>query len=160
MISEGIRAILRWAAGKKWLDFRDPVEVCAAGRLSEVMPCLERVQAAVEKRGLWAAGFVSYEAAPAFDAALAVAPVSALVLASGRPRGALRALLGLSAAAPFVYLAGLGAASARLGGDGVRDHALNIGALATIHTSWGLGFLRGWTRGAAQVVDSSRVTRR
>ncbi len=101
-----------------------------------------------------------YLAPPAAVAALAVAPVSALVLASGRPRGALRALLGLSAAAPFVYLAGLGAASARLGGDGVRDHALNIGALATIHTSWGLGFLRGWTRGAAQVVDSSRVTRR
>lgn len=71
----GIRVILRWAARKKWLDFRDPVEICSADSLSGVIPCLERVRAGVEKRGLWAAGFVTYEAAPAFDSALrCVAP--------------------------------------------------------------------------------------
>ena len=101
-----------------------------------------------------------YLAPPALVVGCATAPVSALALATGRPPAALRAVLALSAAAPLLYLAGLGAASARLGGDGVRDHARNVGALATIHTSWGLGFLRGWACGAASVVDSSRVRRR
>mgnify|MGYP000954946969 CR=1 FL=1 len=101
-----------------------------------------------------------YLAPPALVVGCATAPVSALALATRRPPAALRAVLALSAAAPLLYLAGLGAASARLGGDGVRDHARNVGALATIHTSWGLGFLRGWACGAASVVDSSRVRRR
>ena len=38
----------------------------------EVMDCLRRVEHLVESQGLHAAGFVSYEAAPAFDRALAV----------------------------------------------------------------------------------------
>ncbi len=38
----------------------------------EVMDCLRRVETLVESRGLYAAGFLSYEAAPAFDRALVV----------------------------------------------------------------------------------------
>ncbi|HEX8559623.1 MAG TPA: aminodeoxychorismate synthase component I [Pyrinomonadaceae bacterium] len=51
--------------------FRRPVEVVAADALEEVRPALRRVERAAAG-GLYAAGFVSYEAAPAFDRALAV----------------------------------------------------------------------------------------
>jgi para-aminobenzoate synthetase/4-amino-4-deoxychorismate lyase len=43
----------------------------SAASVDDVLPALEEVEAACG-RGLWAAGFVSYEAAPAFDAALPV----------------------------------------------------------------------------------------
>jgi para-aminobenzoate synthetase/4-amino-4-deoxychorismate lyase len=54
--------------GDDWLSFNDPVEVLTARTPNEVLDCLDRV----ERSGLWAAGFVSYEAAPAFDDALSV----------------------------------------------------------------------------------------
>ena len=50
-----------------------PDEVVCAHRLDDVLPCLARVEAGVS-RGLHAAGFIAYEAAPAFDAALAAHP--------------------------------------------------------------------------------------
>jgi len=53
------------------LCFADPVRVIMAENLAEVLPALQKVQKAVES-GLFAAGFVSYEAAPAFDSALSV----------------------------------------------------------------------------------------
>jgi para-aminobenzoate synthetase/4-amino-4-deoxychorismate lyase len=52
-----------------WLEFENPVEVTAAYRLGEVTTLLEQVDAATQS-GLWAAGFVTYEAAAAFDPAL------------------------------------------------------------------------------------------
>jgi len=52
------------------LEFADPVAVIVAERVSEVCPALRAVQEAVRARGLWAAGYVAYEAAPAFDPAL------------------------------------------------------------------------------------------
>ena len=54
--------------------FRDPVRVVQATCLDEVLPAVAEVQAAVERDGLHAAGFVSYEAGPAFDSALAAYP--------------------------------------------------------------------------------------
>lgn len=54
--------------------FRDPVRVVTAHCLEEVLPAVAAVEAAVESEGLHAAGFVSYEAGPAFDAALAAHP--------------------------------------------------------------------------------------
>jgi para-aminobenzoate synthetase / 4-amino-4-deoxychorismate lyase len=54
--------------------FRDPVRVVQASCLDEVLPAVAEVQTAVEKDGLHAAGFVSYEAGPAFDPALAAYP--------------------------------------------------------------------------------------
>ena len=39
-----------------------------------VLPCLDRVEAMVEEEGLYAAGWISYETAPAFDPALTVRP--------------------------------------------------------------------------------------
>ncbi len=66
------RAILRQtpeSGAGRWIEFVDPVETIFTCRLSEVLPALRRVEEAVG-RGLYAAGFVAYEAAPAFDPAL------------------------------------------------------------------------------------------
>ncbi|MEI7850450.1 MAG: aminodeoxychorismate synthase component I [Kiritimatiellales bacterium] len=54
--------------GNDWLRFSDPVEVLTARTADEVFQCLEKI----ESSGLWAAGFISYEAAGAFDDALTV----------------------------------------------------------------------------------------
>jgi para-aminobenzoate synthetase/4-amino-4-deoxychorismate lyase len=59
--------------------FENPVEVIAAEAPEEVCPALRRVERAAA-RGLYAAGFVSYEAAPAFDRALRVRPKSEVPL--------------------------------------------------------------------------------
>ena len=48
--------------------FADPLEIVVAHTLDEVRPALQRIDAA-RLAGQYAAGFVSYEAAPAFDAA-------------------------------------------------------------------------------------------
>ncbi|MET0647597.1 MAG: aminodeoxychorismate synthase component I [Pyrinomonadaceae bacterium] len=51
--------------------FTNPVEVVSAQTHAEVRPALRRVERAASA-GLYAVGFVAYEAAPAFDRALAV----------------------------------------------------------------------------------------
>ncbi len=56
-----------------WLCFRRPLEILSATSMSEVLPHLERAAEATA-RGLWAAGFLTYEAAPAFDHHLAAHP--------------------------------------------------------------------------------------
>ena len=48
------------------------VAVIEARTAPEVMPALRQAEALVNARGLYAAGFVSYEAAPGFDSALEV----------------------------------------------------------------------------------------
>ncbi|MCX7009075.1 MAG: chorismate-binding protein, partial [Kiritimatiellaeota bacterium] len=53
----------------QWLEFRVPHRLLIARKLGEVLPALEELDTAV-KRGYWAAGFIAYEAAPAFDPAL------------------------------------------------------------------------------------------
>ncbi len=68
---EGIRrALLRSEPGRDgFLRFSDPVEVHAAGTPEEVPALLAQVERAAAT-GLWAVGFVGYEAASAFDPAL------------------------------------------------------------------------------------------
>ncbi|EMR05975.1 Para-aminobenzoate synthase component 1 [Bhargavaea cecembensis DSE10] len=51
--------------------FRNPVKVIRAEQINDVIPALRSVQEAVDA-GLYAAGFLSYEAAPAFDPAYRV----------------------------------------------------------------------------------------
>lgn len=51
--------------------FVNPLQVCQALSLAEVIPALETVEKFTEQ-GCYAAGFVTYEAAPAFDPALVV----------------------------------------------------------------------------------------
>lgn len=59
-------------ADGRWLSFRRLRGVLAAEDLSQVLPVIEQAEALVEAWGLYAVGFISYEAAPAFDPALRV----------------------------------------------------------------------------------------
>ena len=62
-----------------WLHFRDLVDVLQTWRPGEVLPKLAAVEAAVD-RGLCAAGFLAYEAAPAMDEAFRTHPGGKLPL--------------------------------------------------------------------------------
>jgi len=64
--------VLRDAAADRWLRFQHPVEIFSAARAEDVLPRLRDIEHAVETRRLHAAGWIAYEAAPAFDPALAV----------------------------------------------------------------------------------------
>ncbi|MBU6259900.1 MAG: aminodeoxychorismate synthase component I [Burkholderiales bacterium] len=55
--------------GRERLAFGRPAQVLVAHRLDEVRPVLEAVERQAA-RGRWCVGFLRYEAAPAFDAAL------------------------------------------------------------------------------------------
>lgn len=72
-------ADIRFVNKSRELVFRSPHLIVSATRLEDVAPCLEFVATAVED-GLYAAGFVSYEAAGAFDPALVTRAASALPL--------------------------------------------------------------------------------
>ena len=57
-----------FASRTKEKAFHDPETIIVAEKIEDVVPALERVQHFVDD-GMWAAGFVAYEAAPAFDPA-------------------------------------------------------------------------------------------
>lgn len=57
--------------GRGWFSFSSPCAEFAADTLPDVNPVLEKVDALVQK-GFHCVGFVSYEAAPAFDPAMMV----------------------------------------------------------------------------------------
>jgi para-aminobenzoate synthetase/4-amino-4-deoxychorismate lyase len=57
-----------------WLRFRQPVGLLTAHQTAEVMPALRELDRAVAEQGLYAAGFVSYEAGPGCDPALPAHP--------------------------------------------------------------------------------------
>lgn len=63
-------ALLRAADGR-WLRFRAPAGRVQARAVQDVLPALAQVERALAE-GLYAVGMLAYEAAPAFDAALAV----------------------------------------------------------------------------------------
>lgn len=46
--------------------FQNPIDVVMAKSIEDVLPCLEKIEEAVEK-GFYAAGFLTYESAKAFD---------------------------------------------------------------------------------------------
>ncbi len=64
--------LLRDASRAEWLSFENPLEVISVSTVDEIIPALRRVERLVEENGWYAAGFVSYEAAPAFDPAFTV----------------------------------------------------------------------------------------
>jgi para-aminobenzoate synthetase/4-amino-4-deoxychorismate lyase len=70
-------AILRAETAKAWWRFAQPVAVLVAYRVEEVLSRLRQAEALVCDRGLYAVGFIAYEAAPAFDPALTVVSPSA-----------------------------------------------------------------------------------
>jgi para-aminobenzoate synthetase/4-amino-4-deoxychorismate lyase len=64
----------------RWLRYGEPLAIVAAERADDVMPLLAEVRRQTE-RGRVAVGWIAYEAAPAFDAALAVRPPGQIPLA-------------------------------------------------------------------------------
>ncbi|MFC1541438.1 aminodeoxychorismate synthase component I [Candidatus Latescibacterota bacterium] len=54
----------------QWLRFVNPVKVFVANSIEEVIPCLKNIEELVYNDRMYVAGFVSYEASPAFDEAL------------------------------------------------------------------------------------------
>ncbi|MGV8057715.1 MAG: aminodeoxychorismate synthase component I [Smithellaceae bacterium] len=66
------RVVLRDEANGKWLEFTAPCRIVTTKQLDEVLPLIRRIEEAVRRDGLYAAGYISYEAAPAFDPALSV----------------------------------------------------------------------------------------
>jgi para-aminobenzoate synthetase/4-amino-4-deoxychorismate lyase len=62
--------VLRDAQTGRWLAMDAPERVVVARRPDEVLAGLCEIERCVERQGMTAAGFLAYEAAPAFDAAL------------------------------------------------------------------------------------------
>ncbi len=63
----------------RWLRYRSPVKIIQTNTIPEVCSAFSSVEQAVDK-GLYAAGYISYEAAPAFDSSLSVHETSGLPL--------------------------------------------------------------------------------
>ncbi len=55
---------------KHWLYFASPIDILTTNNISEVMNILTEVENIVKAKKFWAAGFISYEAAVAFDKAI------------------------------------------------------------------------------------------
>lgn len=70
------RVVLRDAATGRWLRFSQPQQVICAWETDEVLGALQQVERLAEAHGLYAAGWISYEAAPAFDPALCAQPMT------------------------------------------------------------------------------------
>jgi para-aminobenzoate synthetase / 4-amino-4-deoxychorismate lyase len=63
-----------------WLHFTDPHRLIIANKLEEVIPALRELEDLVNVNGWHAAGFLSYESAPAFDSAHLVQPMTGFPL--------------------------------------------------------------------------------
>jgi para-aminobenzoate synthetase/4-amino-4-deoxychorismate lyase len=66
--------ILHNADDNRWILFSEPAHIIAAFSLEEIIPAIERIERLVTDHGWYAAGFISYEAANAFDAAFRTIP--------------------------------------------------------------------------------------
>ncbi|MBX2992509.1 MAG: chorismate-binding protein, partial [Bacteroidetes bacterium] len=67
-----VNVVIFDSASGEWRHFSEPKEIVVAHDIREIVPSLTRVEHRVNKEQLYAAGFVSYEASPAFDRALRV----------------------------------------------------------------------------------------
>ncbi|HLF89382.1 MAG TPA: aminodeoxychorismate synthase component I [Anaerolineales bacterium] len=61
-------------ATQRWLEFTYPVRILEVHTLADILPALEKIDRAVKEQSLWAAGFLAYEAASAFDRAMVTHP--------------------------------------------------------------------------------------
>jgi len=77
------------------------------------------------------------------------------VLRGNAARAASLAHVGVLAYVAGVTAVGVG----RMPGDTLVDRLLNVAVLATMHLSWGTGFVKGYLTGAQGTVDRSRVRR-
>lgn len=99
-----------------------------------------------------------YFAPPALVVASAASLVVLALQASGVLGGAASIVLGLVHLAPALYLLLLlGLLAAPSSGRTLADRATFVLVIATMHISWGSGFLRGIVAGARDAVDRSRI---
>ena len=69
MTAKDVTIVVRCGPGEPgWMLLRDPIRIHAAYKTEDVLPTIAAAEAAAAE-GLTAAGFVAYEAAPAFDSA-------------------------------------------------------------------------------------------
>ena len=68
-------------AKQQWLLFQEPVQILVARSAEEVPGILDRVEEAVNREQLYAAGYISYESAPIFEASFVVLAGSRIPLA-------------------------------------------------------------------------------
>lgn len=67
-------------SGSKWLHFKQPLYIIETYRLDEVIPKLLDIEEIANRSSLYVAGFISYEAASAFDSALTTHPSTSFPL--------------------------------------------------------------------------------
>ncbi len=65
---------------KQWLRFREPSQIVTTDQINQVVPKLQQVESIIQEQNLYGAGFISYEAAPAFDKALQAPNLSSFPL--------------------------------------------------------------------------------
>ncbi len=152
-------------------DYELNQRIIAAGHLVWFLPDVEvtywpRSSWSALARQMWATGAwrgelvrrqrrtgPRYLVAPLLVLSLAGSAVAALAEAGDPPRWVRAAHL-----APLAYAVFLAVAAVRaLDGRGPGDRLLNAGVLATMHLSWGSGFVKGFLGGAGATVDRSRV---
>ena len=61
------RVILKDPEQSCWFEYTDPVDVIHTTQVDDVVPLLTKIERLVAQDGYFAAGFLSYEAASAFD---------------------------------------------------------------------------------------------
>jgi para-aminobenzoate synthetase/4-amino-4-deoxychorismate lyase len=69
-----LTVIARDAGSGTWRLFERPLEIVTATHITDVLPALHKIENECRHLGRYAAGFLSYEAAPAFDEALKTQP--------------------------------------------------------------------------------------
>jgi len=62
--------IIHDAATARWLLFKDPLKIITTNEISEIIPLLTFLEHRLASTNKYAAGFLSYESAPAFDPAM------------------------------------------------------------------------------------------
>lgn len=72
--------VIKDGPSDQWFSFLDPKKIIETHSVEEVLSKLCLVEKMVQKKGLYAAGFISYEAAPAFDSALNTRPPTSFPL--------------------------------------------------------------------------------
>lgn len=71
-MSSPVHATVFDPENRHWLHFSSPVRVYSAHDVCDVIATLEQVERACAHDNVWAVGWISYEASPAFDPALRV----------------------------------------------------------------------------------------
>ena len=70
----------------EWLHFTHPHRVFSIETLDDVLPALHEIEQLVQENNWYAAGFLSYDAAPAFDPALHTRALEEASSLSSAPR--------------------------------------------------------------------------